>query len=691
LIFGISIPDAADFSQYVFSGLSQGCLYALIALAFVTIANVTGVYNFAQGDWVMVGSMVAVSASAAGFPVVLVIVASMAAVAGVALVQERVTVAPIRNRVGMLGLVVATLGVGVLLRGLALEIWGKDPRSLEPFNEGTFELLGATLADQTLWIWGATVLALAATLGLFRYTDIGRAMRACAMNPTAARLSGVRIGRMSMAAFLLGGALSGLIGAVVVPETGVSWSSGLALGLVGFIAAALARFEDPLRAVVAGLLLGVIQALAAGVISSSNADALLYSVLMIYLVGRELGGSEGTIRRLAHRRATARARASASRLAEAVRPRLRAAEERAGQAERGAAPAGRTAQQVWGPRLGVAALIGLAVLVPVATQNDSVATDTAIFIVLSAIGATGLSLALGIAGQFSLGQGAFYLLGGYGTGILTAQAGWGVVPSILAATAIAVAAGFVLAALTLRLEGFDLAIVTLAFHLILLVVAIQFTELTGGPLGVAGMLPFEPFGFDGSDPWNFYWIGLGVLVVSLVIARNITRSRIGRSLRAIALDEPGAESLGVNADRLKLGVLSIGAGMAGVAGGLWASYLQYAAPSTWDFNLTIALVTYVIVGGVSSVYGGLLGAIAVGSLQYLVTGSVGTGIGGGTSATQIIINGALIVGVILLFPGGLAAVPGRVRALWRRRSRRSPAAPAEPAGTLGPDLEGTPS
>ncbi|MEA2445406.1 MAG: branched-chain amino acid transport system permease protein [Thermoleophilales bacterium] len=671
-----ALPSAADFSQYVFSGLTQGCLYALIALAFVTIANVTGVYNFAQGDWIMVGGMVAVAGAAGGLPVAVCVVLAMAAVAGVALVQERLTVAPVRHRVGMLGLVVASLGVGVLLRGGALAIWGKDVRSLHPFNDGVFHFLGADLDYQTAWVWGTTALVLVVMLGLFRFTDVGRAMRACAMNPTAARLIGIRVGTMSMSAFVIGGAMSGLIGAVIVPQTGVSWDSGLALGLVGFIAAALARFEDPVRAVVAGLSLGVVQALAAGLVSSAYSDAILYSVLMVYLVGVGLLGADGPFRRLAHRRSTAKARAAAARATEhAGHPRQPIAARDAAPAQRGEAVGPAPSRRASVARIVVGlGVLALALALPVLLESPQ-ARDVAIFIVLSAIGATGLSLVLGVAGQFSLGQAAFYLLGGYTTAILTAQAGWPVAAALLAAMALATFAGLVLGWLTLRLEGFNLAITTLAFHLILLVVVGQFGSLTGGPLGVSGMLPFQPFGIDFVDQSNFYWLALAVLTVCVLVARNLVRSSIGRSLRAIAADEEAAESLALDPVWLKLGTLGIAAAMGGIAGGLWASYLQLAAPTSWDFTLMIALIAYVVVGGAGSVYGGLIGAVVVGALQYLVTGGVTTGLGGGASATQIVMNGALIVGVILLLPGGVAALPGRLRTL--RAGRRA----AGPRGT----------
>lgn len=674
----IVMPGWSDLSQYLFAGLTQGCLYALVALAFVMIANVTGVYNFALGDWIMVGGMLAVSTLGAGIPIPFAVLLSMLAVAGVALVQERLTVAPIRERTGMLGLVVATLGFGVLVRGVALVIWGHDVRSTPPFRSGTFGLLGADLDYQTIYVWAATAVALAGIVVLFRSTDIGRAMRACAMNPVAARLVGVRIGQMSMAAFLIGGALSGLIGAVIVPLTSVSWETGLTVGLVGFIAAAIARFENPVGAVAAGLLIGVAQALASGIISSSYANAIVYSILMVYLVGWGLFGADGTVMRALHRRTTRAARRAAAQVASvghggsaaAVTPLPGEADADA----QAAAPGGRFSFDRR-KAIGLAVVAALAILLPYITESDPKATDAAIFIVLAAIGATGLSLMLGIAGQFSFGQGAFYLLGGYTAGILTAQSGLDVALAIVAAITIAVVASFLLGLLTLRLEGFNLAITTLAFHLILLVIVTQWTSLTGGPLGVSGIPAFAPFGIEMFEPRDFYWVSLAILGLCLLIARNLTYSRVGRALRAMAADEAGAESLGLNTDRLKLGVLCIGGAMGGVAGALWSSYLQYAAPATWGFGLTIALITYVIVGGVGSVYGGLVGAASVGLLQYLVTGGVNTTIGQGTSSFEIILNGSLIVAVILLFPSGIVGIFNRLRNL---RGKGSPGLQAGP-------------
>jgi branched-chain amino acid transport system permease protein len=141
---------------------------------------------------------------------------------------------------------------------------------------------------------------------------------------------------------------------------------------------------------------------------------------------------------------------------------------------------------------------------------------------------------------------------------------------------------------------------------------------------------------------------------------------VGRALSAIGADEEAGQALGLNPFRLKLLIFVVGAGMAGVAGGLWAFYLALAAPESWDLNLTISLVTYVVVGGVASVWGPLVGAIAVGALQYWIRYNAPTG--GESSDYEIIMNGALLVLFILLFRNGLVATfsPERIAGFLRQ-------------------------
>jgi branched-chain amino acid transport system permease protein len=652
------------FAQYVLSGLSSGCLYAFVALSLVLIARVTAVYNFAQGDYVMVSGMVFVSASQAGAPLPLAVLAGVAAVAGIAFLQERLTVAPVAGRMSPLGLAVITLGVGVLIRGAALLIWGHEPRSAEPFTPGTFGLAGARLDNQTLWIWATTLVVLLGVTYLFQWTAIGKAMRACAANPTAARLLGIRRARMSTLAFVVAGALTGLAGAVVVPLSTVGWDTGLTVGLIGFIAAAVANFQHLGRAVAVGLAMGVIQNVAAGELSSGYRDLFVYGVLLAYLLGRDLAGEDGIVRRWQLARVSRRA----ARAKPAVNVQRQALIHK---------------QVVEQPRefryaaLSPLLLIGLLAVLPFMLPVGGQAMSAAILVVLGAIGATGLVLVMGLTGLFNLGVAAFYLTAGYAVAILTVTYGWDPLTAVVVGTALSAVMGALVGGLTLRLQGFNLAIATLAIHFMLIVWASQAEELTGGSLGLVGIPPLSVFGWDLSVQANFYWAALIALVGCLLLARNLTQSRVGRALRAIGAEEDSARALALNVYRLKLLIFVVGAGMAGLGGGLWACYVQLATPSTWDFNLTITLVTFAIVGGLGSVYGGLIGAIIVGGIQYLIRVQTTT-LASDSSNYEVILNGAFLIVFLLVFRDGLAVTFGAERMRARLARYRDHGLPEEP-------------
>lgn len=669
--------------QYIFSGLSVGCIYAFVALALVLVANVTGVFNFATGDYVMLGGIVAAVTGEAGWPLSLTVVAAVVVVTAVAILQERLTVAPVRGKASPLGLVIGSLGSGVVIRGMALLIWNQNPRSAQPFEGGFFHILGASLQNQVKWIFLVTLLALVGVTLLLARTDVGRAMRASAINPVAARLTGIRIGTMSLVAFGIAGAMCGLVAAVSASTVVVQWDSGITIGLVGFIAAALAGFRSPVKAVLAGLALGVIEAVAAGEISTQYNEAIVYGTLVAYLLARDFFGGEGVISRtLKGRRASAAGSQDAPQLRMQIKERVHAMEghvlARAG-VHRDAASS-RIAglrRRSFSPMMALPiVLLILAAFFPLIT-NSVQTLDTANFILFSAMAATGLGLVLGLSGQFSLGQGVFILLSGYTAAILTTNHHWSVLVALVVAVAASVLIGAVIGWLTLRLAGLNLALATLAILEVALVFATQDTGLTGGVSGINGVPLLKIFGTTFQSPKPYFRLSLAILAIMLLISRNVWKSRTGRTLRAIGIDQEAAESVGLNAWRLKLKVFVLASAMAGVAGVLWTYYLGFASPDTWDVNLTIALVTYVVVGGVSSPYGGVVGAVVVGAVEYWAQQNVGSATTGSASTIQILLSGGLLIFFVLFFRSGLTAIPRLIAD--RLASRREAAATAEPA------------
>ena len=687
-----------DLSQYIFSGLSVGCIYAAVALALVVVANVTGVFNFATGEYVMLGGMITAVTTAASWPLGLAMLAASAGVAGVAMVQERLTVATVRGKVGVLGLVIASLGVGVALRGIALLVWDEDPRRAPPIQSGLFDILGATLRNQVKWVYFTTAVALLLVTLLFTRTNVGRAMRASAINPVAARLTGIRIGTTSLASFALAGALCGLLASVTVSLTAVKWDSGITVGLIGFIAAALAGFTSPARAVVAGLALGVLEAVSAGMISSDYRQAIVYGTLIVYLVARDFYSDEGIVSRwLKGRRASDAGSQDAAELRAQIRERVHAVEDhiRAREIEHETVERSpiwrlRQATSWFTPMMALPiVLLALAALYPT-TTDDVGQLDVAVFILLSAMAATGLGLVIGLTNQFSLGQAAFVLVSAYTAAILTADHGWDPMAALAAAVGLSVVMGFIVGWLTLRLEGLNLALATLAILVIALVFVARQEDLTGGNQGVLGVSPLDVFGWSIEEPKDYFLFCLGVLAIMLLIARNVWRSRMGRTLRAIGIDQEAAESVGLNAWRLKLKVFVLSSAMAGVAGVLWTYYLQYASPDSWGIKLTIDLVTYVVVGGVISPFGAAVGAAVVGSLQYWVRQNVD--LPGDASSWEVIISGVLLVFFVLVFRRGLVSIPSLVvDGVRKLRDRRGEAREETLAAEGGPTPAAAPA
>ena len=287
----------SDLAQYLVVGITLGSIYALVALGFVTVYSVTGVINFAQGEFVMLGAMLATQLIHNGLPLP---VAAIVAVAGAALVGALVHelgVRPARGRVSALGMIMITIGAATTIRGVALLVWGTDPRPMDPFTAGSpLAIVGASVTRQTLWVIATTAAALVALYLFFQRTALGRALRACAVNPVAARLVGISPRRMSLAAFILSGAVGALGGVALAPITFATYDMGLMLGLKGFVGAVLGGLTNPPGAVAGGLLLGLLEA-AATPISSAYKDAAAFIVLIVVMVARPAGLFGGGIGR----------------------------------------------------------------------------------------------------------------------------------------------------------------------------------------------------------------------------------------------------------------------------------------------------------------------------------------------------------------------------------------------------------
>lgn len=300
---------------------------------------------------------------------------------------------------------------------------------------------------------------------------------------------------------------------------------------------------------------------------------------------------------------------------------------------------------------------------------------------LYAIVAIGLSLLIGFAGQISLGQGAFYALGAYTAGILTVgldpddrlvnpEAG---IDPALAVVAAPILTGFVAAVIgvpLLRLRGHYLAFATLALHLILLAVIFAQSRFTGGQdPGLAVIEPLEVFGWQitgvTGGTARHTAIVWGLVLVTLLVALNLVGSRAGRALQAIATSERTAAAAGINVSAYKLRLFVLSAGLAGLAGALYVFMLQFLSPDAFGVFLSIQFVVMVAVGGLGSVYGAVVGAIAITWLEHELR-ELGTrpsllGFELPDQAPQVFSVGVfavILIVVILFFPRGLLPALG---------------------------------
>lgn len=270
--------------QYILSGLSNGAIYALIGFGFAVIFNATGIINFAQGEFVMLGGMLTLFFLVfLNFPLIPSIVLAILISTLIGIAFERLAIRPLKNA-KPLSLIIITIGASILIRGLAMLIWGKDTHALPPFSgDEPLHIAGATIMPQHLWIFAITLLIIAANKLFFNYSIIGKAMRACAYNSQAASLVGIDVKIMVLLSFVISSAIGSMAGIIIAPLTMTSYDVGIMLGLKGFCAVIIGGMGSGLGTVMGGLLLGLLESLGAGYISASYKDAIAFIILLLIL------------------------------------------------------------------------------------------------------------------------------------------------------------------------------------------------------------------------------------------------------------------------------------------------------------------------------------------------------------------------------------------------------------------------
>jgi branched-chain amino acid transport system permease protein len=649
-----------EFLQLVVVGLSTGSAFALVGMSLVLVYRTTGIVNFAQGVFAVLGGLFTFKFSD-DLPLVLAMVVAIVIAAVVSSALAVVAVG-FRDRTTALASTIITLGAAFLAQALLLLEFGDIPRSYPGVSDRAWDVGGVLIQPQYVLIAGVALLGAAALTLFLRRTILGQALVACSDSRRASELVGLNIRSLAVVAFVGAGALCALGGALLAPSNPMTYSSDVAITVNGFAAAVFGGLGSIRLALLGGYALGILEQLVVGYIDPQY-SLIIALILMLVLIGW-------------------RSRAEIASASHDVR-----------------ASVGR-ARVPWPPWARVGLILGgaaFACWLPYQLSTFDVALYDRMG--LYALVTIGLTLLMGYAGQISLGQGAFFLVGAYTSAILTVgidadsrfvdpAAGIAPLLAVLAAPVVAAALAAVIGVPLLRLRGHYLAFATLALHLIAFSVLSAWDHFTGGQYGITVTKPLTVLGHELRGPLHAAVVW-AVVAIALLLATNLVHSRVGRALQAIATDEVSAAASGVPVAAYKLRLFVFAAALAGLGGGLFTFSFLIVSPDAFPVVLSIQFVVMVAVGGLGNVYGAVVGTVAILYLEQKLRelGAQPDLFGwnlpdAAPTVFSFGVFGLILMAIMLFFPRGLLpAVSDASASAWSRARRRggpgsSPPAPA---------------
>ncbi len=275
----------SDLTQTLFAALSIASMYALVAVGVTLVYSATRIINFAQGEFVMLGGMIMVSLyGERGWPIWAAVPATLAITATIAALLGVVSFRPGRQG-ALITVLIITIGSSMAISGTAFHIWDGDVHRFPAFSgDAPLRLFDAALAPQTLWIFGAAVVTIGALFLFLNHTLWGKAMRACAIDRTAASLMGIRVGPTVLLSFVLAGVLGCVAGIVITPLTMVDYSGGMLMAIKGFSAAMLGGMGSIAGAVLGSVVFAVLESFSATYISSTVKELITFVVIILVLM-----------------------------------------------------------------------------------------------------------------------------------------------------------------------------------------------------------------------------------------------------------------------------------------------------------------------------------------------------------------------------------------------------------------------
>jgi len=273
---------------FALTGITIGFVYALVGMGFTVIYNSSGIINFAQGEFVMAGGMISVFLIASGSPTFLAYILAIITTAIIGVILWKLT--DFSKDSSQVSLIILTLGYAIFLRGLAEVVFDKELHTLKPLlGNGSIELFGTVISYQMLLIITVSILIVIALWLFFNKTWLGKAMVAASQNVDSAKLMGISISKILMLNYTIAATIAAIGGILLTPITSTNYEVGMMLGLKGFAAAIVGGLSNPFGAVVGGLLLGIMETLIAGYLSSEYKDAVAFVIMLLILFFRPGG------------------------------------------------------------------------------------------------------------------------------------------------------------------------------------------------------------------------------------------------------------------------------------------------------------------------------------------------------------------------------------------------------------------
>jgi sulfate-transporting ATPase len=614
-----------DFFQFALLGLGIAAIYALLADGVVRIYQGSGVVNFAQGAFALVGAIVFAELRQDGTALVVALV--LAVLAGVVLgVATQVLVMRPLAAAAPITKLIATLGLLMVIQSAAALHYGAVAVSVSGYlPDDVVHVFGLSVQADRLILFGIAIAVTAALTAIDRFTLIGLATRAAASDERAASTLGWSPTRLAAANWAIGGGLAGLAGALIVPLTGLQVSTLTLLIIPALAAGLLARFDSFPIVLLGAAAIGIGQSLIGRYITQPGAaDAFPFLLIIVVLV---VTGQSLPLR--SH-----------------VSDRLPSIGD------------GLVRLRAVVPVVVVAAVL-MGIAFPTSWQDAFTVSLSIAIVSLSVVVVTGY------AGQVSLAQYTMGGLGAFVAGRLVSADGWPFWLAALAGVVAAVPIGIVFALPALRTRGVNLTVVTLGLSVSVSVLLFQNIKYTGGFEGT-NVGATELFGLDVdaiNHPQRWGLLVLAAFVVCALVVANVRRSISGRRLIAIRENERAAASLGISVVRAKLYAFALASAVAAVGGILIAFRNTSIIYSDFDPFKSIYVVAYGVIGGIGYIVGALYGAT-------LATGGVGSLLDpvlGGIDKYLALISGIAVIAILVTNPDGLAA---GTAATWRGIRRR---------------------